>query len=91
MLQIIYCEPKCRHKERSMLSLSKHVPNDCHPLFSSYEWSLYFMYNLKVPVLKSLENGQVSYQNIIRGEKIVNMYPIYKQFEKTMFMLLIVL
>ncbi len=30
-------------------------------------------------------------KNIIRDEKIANMYLICKQFEKTMFMLLIVL
>ncbi len=54
---------------------------------------------LKVHVPKSLENefsltgryGHFSNQNIIHGEKIANMYLIYKQFEKTMFMLLIVL
>ncbi len=59
-----------------------------------------FVFILKVLVLKSLKNEfalnwqiwslSLSYQNIIHGEKNVNIYLTCKQFEKTMFRLLIV-
>ena len=40
---------------------------------------------------KLAEYGLFSYQNIIHGEKIANMYLFCKQFEKAMLMLVIVL